>query len=109
MKTELIILILGVFTFFLLKFIFWYLQKRKIEFFLYNNGYVAENPKTKKLIYPKVKFDKKYVKIKNCVKKSSEQIFNEKKLWEQSFHKEMNNKKISDVKVIGSEINLALI
>lgn len=109
MKTGIIFLISAFLTVIIVKIIFWYLRKRKIEFFLYNNGYVAENPKTKELIYPTVKFDKKYVKIKNCVKKSSEQIFNEKKLWEQNFHKEMNNKKISDIKVIGSEINLALI
>lgn len=92
-----------------IKFIDRYLKNNRIKHFLYNNGYVAENHKTKKLIYPYVKFEKKFIKIKNCIKKSGQQIFDEKDLWEQTFSKELKNRKIVDFKIVNTEIRLSLI
>lgn len=96
-------------TILILKFIISSRRKNKVNFFLYNNGYVAENYKTKQPIYPHVKIGKKIIIITNCIKKSAQQIFDERELWEQTFSKELKGKKIADVKLVKSAIWMSLI
>ena len=83
--------------------------KNKIKFFLYNNGYVAIDHKTKKDIYPEVSFFKNYISIKKSVRKSSAEILIDKNLWEESFSKEISQKKIADVIFYKNEIRLMIL
>ena len=85
------------------------IRKSKVESFLFNNGYHAENPQTKKLVFPKVIFGKDKIVIKNCIRKTAEQIQNEKALWQQTFHFEIRGKKIGEVRFEGRRIVMALL
>lgn len=84
-------------------------RKNKINFFLYNNGYVAEDQKTKLMVYPSVSFSSEFISIKNCIKKSGQQVFEEKELWEQTFSDELKSKKISEVRIFNTEIRISII
>lgn len=83
--------------------------RNKVKLFLYNNGYVSIDFKTKKDIYPKVSFLKNYISVKKSFKKSSNEILTDKTLWEESFSKEIAQKKIVEIVFQKNEIRLMLL
>lgn len=85
------------------------LKKIRREAFLFNNGYHSVNPRTNELVFPEVNFRKNKIILKNCIRKTVDQIRDEKSLWEQTFHRKINGRKISEIRADGLKIVMALI
>lgn len=85
------------------------LKKVKLEAFLFNNNYHSVKPRTNEIIFPTAYFRKNKIILKSCIRKTLEQIREEKSLWEQAFYRELKGRKISDIKSDGSKIIMALV
>lgn len=85
------------------------LRKEKINTFLFNNNYHSVNPKTSEILFPKVSFKKDRIVLKKCLRKTADQISQEKNLWEQAFSKEIGSKKIAGIEIRGDRITMSLV
>lgn len=84
------------------------IMKSKIESFLFNNQYHSVNPRTNEIVFPKIKFKGDKIVLSNCIRKTTQQIADEKALWEQTFYSEMRGKKISEIRQVGHKIIMVL-
>lgn len=73
--------------------------KNKVERFLFNNGYCSTDPNTGEHLYPKVIFLRDRIIIKNCSRKTKQQVQDDRELWENEFYKKLKNRKIADIKI----------
>lgn len=103
----------GAFFVFFVLILGWYLKlrlrKQKIEYFLFNNQYHSVDYRTNRNIFPKVVFKKNQILLKNCIRKTIEQIRDDKEIWERTFNKELNGRKIADIRADGSAVRIALV
>lgn len=83
--------------------------KSRLQHFLFNNNYHSVDPNTGKIIYPIVSFRKNSLVIINCSRKTTEQIMNEKELWQSIFFRELKNKRLAETRMENGKIIIALI
>lgn len=84
-------------------------RKLKVETFLFNNHYHSINPRTNEIIFPQVIFKKDKIILRKCMRKTVEQIYQEKAIWEQTFNREIGFKRIAGIESEGNKITMGLI